>query len=129
MSNHILQVLVLDDDNDMRFALNRILSRCGCEVAEASSGESAIEQLSEQRFDLVLSDLRMPGEIDGEALLDFTVENYPDTQVVLMSCRMTAEARAQLVKRGASECLQKPFFKQECMDLLTRLFGSSRKAA
>lgn len=122
-------VLVVDDDDDIRYAICNILKKCGCVVAEAISVENALEELSEQQYDIVFCDMRFHGSIGGEALLEFTNENLPDIDVVLISCAMDAQRKKELKQKGAAACMQKPFFKDVCLDVLAELQEQHRKAA
>ncbi|MEM3079714.1 MAG: response regulator [Thermoproteota archaeon] len=62
------RALIVDDDADVRFTLRDVLETSGLEVDEAADGAAGLERLARDRFDLVLTDLRMP-EIDGLELL------------------------------------------------------------
>jgi len=122
-------VLVVDDDDDIRYAIRNILKKCGCEVADAVCVADAQIELSAQHYDIVFCDLRFQGSAGGEELLEFTNQNMPDTDVVLISCAMDAQRKKELVSQGAAMCLQKPFFKDTCLDVLDQLHQQSSKAA
>lgn len=128
-NKNMLNVLIIDDDSDIRFGVSRIVSRLGHSVKEAESGEQAIVRLSESNFDLVFCDLRFPTRLTGEQILATIKEQYPHIKVVMMSCAMDAEAQQEFMKKGASAAMQKPFFKNECANMLTNLFPTPRKAA
>jgi len=123
-------VLVVDDDEDTRYALAKMLAKCGCDIAEVSSVEAALTMLSEASFDIVFSDMRFHGGVDGDVLLETVNQQYPDIEVVLMSCYMDAERKARLMEKGAAMCLEKPFFKDVCAETLA-IVGDrfNRKAA
>jgi len=115
-------VLVVDDDDDIRYALSNILKRCNCTVSEAASVEDAEVVLKSAACDIVLCDMRFHGTgQDGNALLEFVLQNYPSTQVVLMSCSMDSQRSTELISQGAAMCLQKPFFRDTCMKVLEKL--------
>lgn len=120
----MLNVLIIDDDRDMRFGVKRIISRCGHSVHEAESGEQALQCLSERNFDLVFCDLRFPSQLSGNEILAAICANFPDVKVVMMSCGMDINEQEKLKRDGASAALQKPFFRAECLDLLASLFPS-----
>jgi len=122
-------VLVVDDDDDIRYAVTTILKRCGCAASEAACVEDALIVLSEQQYDIVFCDMRFHGGVDGEALLDFTNQNLPEVDVVLMSCAMDATRKKELIALGAAKCLEKPFFKDTCLDVLAELEEQHQKAA
>jgi len=125
----MLNVLIIDDDKDMRFGISRILTRCGHTVQEAVSGEQAFEQLSKNSFDLVFCDLRFPGQLSGENILAGIINQYPELKVVMMSCGMDFDVKENLAKNGACAALQKPFFKADCEYLLSELFPAVKQAA
>lgn len=126
LSNTTLQTLVVDDDKDIRDAIARILSRCECLVSEAASVEDAIEKLNNKQFDIVFSDMRFgEDQMGGEELLSYTVLEHPDVKVVLMSSAMNEDQKTYLMGKGASCCLQKPFFKDTCLTVLENIIQSA----
>ena len=124
-----LVAIVLDDDEDTRFAINRILTKCDCDVLEASSVEAAMALMAGNAIDVVFSDCRIPGEAGGEELLNIVVEKQLDVDVVLMSCAMDANERTRLMNAGALECLKKPFYKETCLIILSKLTAPLKKTA
>ncbi len=122
-------VLVVDDDDDIRYAIGNILKKCGCVISESESVEDALLELSEHQYDIVFCDMRFHGGIGGEALLEFTNKNLPDIDVVLVSCAMDAQRKKELKEQGAAVCLQKPFFKDTCLDVLAELQQQHQKVA
>lgn len=122
-------VIVLDDDEDTRFAIKRILGKCGCAVFEAESVEEALAITETHKVDVIFSDMRIPGEDGGEELLEQVQEENLDVQVVLMSCAMDAEMTALLMSKGAANCVQKPFFTETCQEILAELTEPLRKSA
>lgn len=125
----MLKALVIDDDDDIRFAVRRVVGKCGCDVADAESGEKALNMMSEEQYDIVFCDLRFPGGMPGEELLQRLREKHPTTKVVMMSCAMDAEIKKGLVEKGASDCVRKPFFKDVCLETIENLHPPQQKAA
>lgn len=125
----ITTAIVLDDDADTRFAIKRILGKCGCDVHEAESVEEAVALIETQTIDVVFSDMRLPGGPGGEELLDTIVERKLDLHVILMSCAMDAAMRSRMLNKGAADCVQKPFFKDTCEQLLINISESAKKLA
>lgn len=121
--------IVLDDDADTRFAITRILSKCGCEVHEAESVDEAMALIETQSVDVVFSDMRLPGALGGEDLLDTIVERELDVHIILMSCAMDTSIRSRLLNKGASDCVQKPFFKDTCERLLANITEPVKRSA
>ncbi len=124
-----LVAVVLDDDEDTRFAISRILGKCDCDTLEASSVDAAMGLIAANKVDVVFSDMRIPGQVGGEELLGQVLNKYPDVDVVLMSCAMDTNTRARLLSAGASECLMKPFYKETCLDILNNLKAPLKKSA
>ncbi len=122
-------VLVIDDDDDIRNAISRILTKCDCTVDQASSVEAALEALEKQPYDVVFSDMRFKTNLDGEYLLNKVTQAYPKTDIVLMSCAMDATQTSALLSQGAAYCLQKPFFRDKCLDVLATLKPHFNNAA
>lgn len=126
-----VNVMVIDDDNDIRYAIARILRQCGCEVTEAESVDSALVQLTQQSFDVVFSDIRFRDGQSGEQCLEVVVDQYPQTTVVMMSCSMPTQYKMELKAKGAFDCLQKPVFKDTFLRVLSKIFDTriSQKVA
>lgn len=120
--NSKTQAIVLDDDADTRFAIKRILGKCGCEVYETESVEEALAITETHDIDVIFSDMRIPGEDGGEELLEQIQEDNLDIHVVLMSCAMDDEQKALMMSKGAANCVQKPFYAETCKEILAELF-------
>lgn len=127
--NPLLPVLVVDDDDAMRYGLARELKKCGCTVHECASVDEALEQLTKQNYSVVFSDMRFPGGKDGDELLEVTLDQYPATEVILVSCAMDSKRKADLVAKGASLCLQKPIYKDHCIAAFSTLAVELQNAA
>ena len=100
-------VLIVDDDNVIRETLLELLEgsyRC----QEASTAEDALHKLQAQPFDVVLTDISLPGLSGGE-LLQRVRELYPETPVIIMSGLSDQEQANGLTSRGAFDYLLKPF--------------------
>ncbi|HWP56812.1 MAG TPA: response regulator [Candidatus Acidoferrales bacterium] len=100
------RILVVDDDDVALFGVTWFLREEGYLVEEARDGTWALERLKKQRFDLVITDVRMP-QVDGLALLEQLSSRAPGTPVVLMTGDAAFE-RAAAISRGAREILFKP---------------------
>jgi two-component system response regulator PilR (NtrC family) len=100
-------ILVVDDDDVIRDTLCELLSgEHACQTADTA--EAALAKLQLQPFDVVLTDISMPG-LNGMELLNRVLQSYPGTPVIIIS-GMTDEEQAQdLIERGAFDYLLKPF--------------------
>jgi DNA-binding NtrC family response regulator len=101
------RILVVDDKENMLGLLQRLLGEHH-HVTTASDGEKALALLAAHEFDLVLTDVRMPGA-DGFEVVRFVKERHPDTEVVMMTAYASIEAAVEAIKRGAYDYIQKPF--------------------
>lgn len=106
------RILVADDEEVIRHACVRILTRAGYEVSTAVNGDDALRQLRGGNFDLVLLDIKMP-ILDGMKVLDILAVEKPEQRVVVITGHGTAETAAQAVRAGASDFLTKPFSPNE----------------
>lgn len=121
-------VLLVEDDHAVRQLLCRLLSRCGCEVIEASSGKEALARLKEYdgELDLLITDVRMPG-MSGPALVQTLREQFAEVGVVYISGYPTGEDLEAEAERGA-EFLTKPFTREALHQALERTLPRRRKA-
>lgn len=104
-----MRILVVDDEKIISGSLQRVLTRAGHEVVVANNGIEAIRTLGESKnFDLLFLDLLMP-EIGGGEVLDFAVKAIPGVKVLMMTAYGDQGVREDLIKRGASRVLAKPF--------------------
>jgi two-component system response regulator PilR (NtrC family) len=117
------RVLVVDDEQSMREFLAICLRRAGHEVATADSGTAAIAHLKKQPADVVVTDLRMPGELDGLGLLHAVKRAGSgfDAEVVLVTAFATADTAIAAMKQGAYDYLTKPFKVDEINSVITRV--------
>jgi two-component system response regulator PilR (NtrC family) len=117
-------ILVVDDEQSMRDFLAIYLRRAGHQVATATGGKQALDQLREKRFDLVVTDLRMPGELDGLGILRAIKAESPDAtiapEVIVMTAYASAETALSAMKQGAYDYLTKPFKLDEIEAVIAR---------
>jgi len=97
----------------------------GYVVAEAGSGEEALARLEEFAFDVLVTDLRLPG-IDGAALLDQALDRYPDVVAVVMTGFGTVRDAVAMIKRGAADFVTKPFQLDELLHVLATALEQRR---
>jgi two-component system response regulator AtoC len=102
------RVLVVDDDPASRELLRRVLAGVGHEVAQASNGREALDELARRPADLVISDIRMP-DLDGVQLLEKLRAAVPDVPVILVTAFGDVEGAVEAIRRGAFDYLAKPY--------------------
>ncbi|HSN16361.1 MAG TPA: sigma-54 dependent transcriptional regulator [Anaeromyxobacteraceae bacterium] len=112
-------VLVVDDESSMRHLLSVILAERGYDVRAVASGEDALRELAARDYDLVLTDVRMPG-MGGLALLAEIQRAHPDLMVIVMSAYGSHEAAVEAMKAGAYDYLSKPFRPDEVVLVLRK---------
>ena len=101
------KVLIVDDEEIVCHSYVRSLAGAHCNVHVAWNGEEALYALEQQRFDLVLLDLRMPG-MDGMAVLKTIKQTWPETQVVIITGYPNIDTAKEAVRLGAYGYLAKP---------------------
>ena len=102
------KILVVDDEPGMREMLVFELGQRGYEVAAAANGEEALARLRAERFQLVISDVKMPG-MDGIRMLDAVKKLDPDVEIIMSTGFGTIETAVDAMKKGAYDFIQKPF--------------------
>ena len=101
-------VLVIDDESANLEALSSLLRREGYDIHAAASGETALERLAEHSYDLILTDLFLPG-LSGLDVLKKVKATSPQTSVILITGNATAETAVEAMKQGAFDYILKPF--------------------
>ena len=106
------QILVVDDEANLRRVLSAQLSRDGYEVHTAEDGEAGLAFLKEHHIDLVITDLRMP-KVDGMDLLRAALRDDPSRPVVMLTAHGTVDNAVEALKTGAFDYITKPFDQSE----------------
>ena len=116
MEKHIL---LTEDDQTQREIICDILDASGYRVTAADSAESALELLQDASYDLLLTDMKMPG-MDGLGLLKEVQQAKPGLDVVIMTAHGTIRTAVTAMRTGAVDYLEKPFDKDELLHVLNR---------
>ncbi len=103
-----LRVLVIDDEKNIRATLSLCLEQAGCQVTAVSSGESALDALTQQAYDLAFLDVRL-GDTSGLDLIPKLIADCPNLLVVVITAYATIDNAVDAIKRGAADYLAKPF--------------------
>lgn len=119
------RILVVDDEARMAGLIKMELEEHDHTVSTASDGAMALELVDRYDFDLVLTDLRMPG-MDGLTLLRSVREKSPETAVVLMTAYASAQTAVSAMKEGAYDYLIKPFEMDELLIMVERIDSRRR---
>ncbi len=105
---HQARILVVDDEADVRLLLAREISDRGHEVVAAADSTQAMEEIGRGDFDVVLTDIRIPG-MDGIALTEWIKRTRPDTNVIVMTGYGSPDITTTVEWLGAFDYLLKPF--------------------
>ena len=103
-----LKILIVDDDPVTRSLLSKRLSKGEYEVETAENGVEAVRMIAENYYDVVLTDLMMPGGVDGIGVLESAKENNLKTEVILITAHGSIDNAIIAMKKGAADYLQKP---------------------
>jgi two-component system alkaline phosphatase synthesis response regulator PhoP len=123
--NEMTHVLVVDDEAAIRYSVSKTLQRAGYQVLEAASGEEALDVMERQGFDLVLTDIRMPG-LDGVELVRRIKDVDSDTIVVLMTAYPSLGTAVEALRLGAHDYLIKPSSSNDIRNCVARGVERSR---
>jgi DNA-binding NtrC family response regulator len=118
-------LLFIDDEATLRGLMAERLTERGFEVVEADSGERALELLDQFAFDIVITDLRLPG-IDGSRVIEAARERYPGIVAIVITGFGTVKDAVDAIKRGASDFIAKPFQFDELMHVLQKAMEQRR---
>ncbi|MCS6317074.1 MAG: sigma-54-dependent Fis family transcriptional regulator, partial [Nitrospira sp.] len=106
MTMEHMRALIVDDEEFVRFVVERALREEGCDTQTASGGQEGLERLRTASFDCVITDLRMPG-IDGRAILRWVKDHQPDVDVIVLSGHGDVKDAVAAMKDGAWDFLIK----------------------
>ena len=110
-------ILLVEDEGPLRQALAEQLTDRGYRVEQVDSGENALARLADFAFDIIITDLRLPG-IGGTAVLEAAVERYPDIVAIVVTGFGTVKDAVEAIKRGAWDFVSKPFQIDELLHAL-----------
>ena len=112
-------VLIIDDEPLMRLSMLDALKAEGYQVQEVSNGEEGIQKTKTNRYDLVITDLRMPGS-DGLQVVRVCKEYSPETEVIVITAHGSVDTAVQAMKLGAHDYVTKPFSMDELLMTVDR---------
>jgi two-component system, response regulator, stage 0 sporulation protein F len=115
------RILLVDDEENARTALARILAREGYEITSAGNGLEALEQLKISSFDLVVTDINMP-EMNGMSFLRELNSLYPGINVIMITAYGEVESYIEAMSLGAFEYINKPVRMDELKKIIKKVF-------
>ncbi|MBN2424823.1 MAG: response regulator [Calditrichaceae bacterium] len=118
------RLLIVDDEETLTFSLYQsfILSQQDYEVVTANSGEEALKKSRDLPFDLIITDIWMPG-INGFDLIRQVKQEQPQTEFVVMTAYGSSDNRERAIKEGARSYIEKPFEMKEMKKLVMDILG------
>ena len=115
-----MKVLIVEDEKILRISLDKSLQKAGYAVVACDDGLKAISLVKKERFDIVLTDIRLPNA-DGYEILAYLQKRSPDTKVIMMTAFGSIEAAVTALKQGAEDYLTKPFSKEELLHRFAKI--------
>jgi len=117
MPDSVKHLLLVEDEAALRSAIAEQLTDRGYHVEQAGTGEAALAKLADFAFDVIITDLRLPG-VDGSAVVDAAVDRYPDIVAIVVTGYGTVKDAVEAIKRGAWDFVSKPFQIDELLHVL-----------
>ena len=114
------QILIIDDEENIRLTLKAALTPMGFNLFEASNGEEALAKFDNAVYDIALLDLHMPG-IGGLEVLRRIRSKYPKVRFIIVTAHGTVESAVEAMKLGAVDFIQKPCTPDDIRDLVGKV--------
>lgn len=121
------RVLVVDDEENARIGLSKILEQEGYRVDSVANGQEALDFLQRQNVQVVISDLQMP-EMNGMVFLRELNRHYPGTQVIMVTAHGGVESYLEAIHLGAYEYINKPIRMDELRIVMDKMLTEKRVA-
>ena len=121
----LFPILLIEDEPSVRAFVRAALERRGYAVVQASSGAEGVEQLASAQYAGVISDIRMPGTINGADIHQWIQQHRPELagRIILISGDTANSETQSLLKDSATPCIEKPFRVQQLISVVERTFG------
>jgi DNA-binding NtrC family response regulator len=118
------RILLVDDEENARLALSRLLSKEGYVVDAVSNGFEALNHLREHDVNLIVTDIKMP-EMDGISFLRELNKSFPGSNVIMITAYGGVESYIEAINLGAFEYINKPVRIEELKSIMGKIFSSS----
>jgi DNA-binding NtrC family response regulator len=115
------RILVVDDEENARIALSKILAREGYEVASAGNGYEALNYLQGKEVELIITDINMP-EMNGLSFLRELSRSHPESNVIMVTAYGEVESYIEAMNLGAFEYINKPVKIDELKKIIRKIF-------
>ncbi len=118
-------ILIIEDEPSVIAFLRAALERKGYKVEQAASGKDGLELLRSGQYGGVISDIRMPGTVNGAEVHSWIQTNRPDlaARIILISGDTANSETQSLLERSGTPCIEKPFRVQHLLSVVERTFG------
>jgi FixJ family two-component response regulator len=126
MENKKVKILALDDEKIVLESVSRILEEENYQVKTCRNGQEALETLKEGGFDILITDLKMPG-MDGLQAMESMLEIDPDLSIIMFTAYSTVDSAVKAMKMGAVDYIRKPFTPDQLTELVAKIMND-RKA-
>ncbi|MCK5944917.1 MAG: sigma-54-dependent Fis family transcriptional regulator, partial [Planctomycetes bacterium] len=120
MADPGMRILLVEDEQTIAVTLVDDLEAAGYEVLHVADGKEGIAELQRKGYDVVITDVRLPGA-DGLEVLKAAKQARPDTEVIMMTAYATVEHAVEAMRLGADDYIQKPFLNEHVLDRLQRI--------
>lgn len=118
------RILVVDDEENARIGLSRLLEREGYIVESVGNGYEALNYLRQQEVNLIITDINMP-EMNGIVFLKELNKSYPQSNVIMITAYGGVESYIESMNQGAFEYINKPVKIEELNSILKKIFKSN----
>jgi len=122
LAKSIKRILVVDDEENTRIGLTKLLSQDGYEVESAANGNDALDLLGQHKVNLVISDINMP-DMNGLVFLRELSRKFPSTSVIMITAYGGVESYLEAMNLGAYEYLHKPVRLDELRSVMQKIFN------
>jgi DNA-binding response OmpR family regulator len=118
-------ILLIEDETSVSAFLRAALQRRGYRVEQATNGDEGLQQLAQGVYAGVITDIRMPGKINGADVHQWILKNRPElsARIILISGDTANIETQALLAESATPCIEKPFRVQELISLVEKMFG------
>ena len=127
MGEAVKHILIVDDEENTRLGLFKLLSQEGYQVELAANGMEALELLRRRRVNLVISDINMP-DMNGIGFLREVSRRFPSTSVIMITAYGGVETYLEAMNLGALEYLHKPVRLDELRSVMKKIFNGASSA-
>jgi len=115
-----VRILLVEDETTIAVTLTDDLEAAGYEVKHVADGKAAISELGQTSYDVVITDVRLPGA-DGMQVLQAAKRARPDTEVLVMTAFATVEHAVEAMRLGADDYIPKPFLNEQVLERIQRI--------